>query len=233
MHQGDIGYVSLWVPDVGRAATFFASVLGWTFAPGSGAQGRRVADKALHHGLWGGVAHSTLFLCYFVDNVDEAVLRVRAAGGEAHEPIDQPFGRVAECADDQGTAFAVFAPLSGEPGPRLAEHGTDQGDVAYISLEVPDSSKTRAFYGAVLGWRVSAGSVDDGFQVDDVRPGTGIHGGHDVATAVPMYLVDEIEAALRRVRAAGGTATDPERQRYGVTSACVDDQGTRFYLGEL
>jgi uncharacterized protein len=54
-----------------------------------------------------------------------------------------------------------------------------------------------------------------------------------VATAVPMYLVDDIEAAVGRVRAAGGTASDPERQRYGVTSDCVDDQGTRFNLGEL
>jgi predicted enzyme related to lactoylglutathione lyase len=233
MQQGDIGYVSLWLPDVDRAATFFGSVLGWTFAPGSGAQGRQVADRALHHGMWGGVAHNTLFLCYFVDDVDAAVLRVRAAGGEAHEPTDEPFGRVAECTDDQGTAFAVFRPLSGEAGPRLAEHGTRQGDVAYVSLEVVDSSKTRAFYGAVLGWRVSPGSVDDGFQVDDVRPGTGISGGHDVATAVPMYLVDDVEAAVQRVRAAGGTASDPERQRYGVTADCVDDQGTRFNLGEL
>ena len=169
-----------------------------------------------------------------VDDVDAAVLRVRAAGGEAHEPTDSPFGRVADCTDDQGTAFAVFRPLSGGPGPRLAEHGTHQGELAYISLEVPDSSKTScAFYGTVLGWRVTPGSVDDGFQVDDVRPGTGIHGGHDRATALPMYLVDDIEAAVARVRAAGGTATDPERQRYGVTSDCVDDQGTVFYLGEL
>jgi predicted enzyme related to lactoylglutathione lyase len=48
-----------------------------------------------------------------------------------------------------------------------------------------------------------------------------------------MYLVDDIGAAVERVRAAGGTASDPERQPYGVTSDCVDDQGTRFYLGQL
>ena len=38
---------------------------------------------------------------------------------------------------------------------------------------------------------------------------------------------------VRAVRAAGGTATDPEQQPYGRTSTCTDDQGTRFYLGEL
>jgi uncharacterized protein len=35
------------------------------------------------------------------------------------------------------------------------------------------------------------------------------------------------------VRTAGGSATDPVQQPYGLTSECVDDQGTRFYLGEL
>jgi predicted enzyme related to lactoylglutathione lyase len=233
MQPGDIGYVSLWVPDVARAQAFFGTVLGWSFAPGSGDQGRQVADRALHHGLWGGVEPGTLFLCYLVDDVDAAVVRVRAAGGEAQAPSEAPFGRVAECVDDQGTPFAVFRPPSGEPGPRLAPHGTRQGDVAYISLEVADSSRTRAFYGAVLGWQVTPGRVEDGWQVDDVRPGTGISGGHASATAVPLYLVDDIEGAVERVRAAGGTASDPERQPYGVTSDCADDQGTRFSLGEL
>jgi predicted enzyme related to lactoylglutathione lyase len=218
---------------VARAQAFFGSVLGWSFAPGSGDDGRQVADHELHHGLWGGVEHNTLLLCYLVDDVERAATRVRAAGGDAHDPAEQPFGRVAECCDDQGTPFALFGPLSGPPGPRLAEHGTRPGDLAYVTLEVADSARTRAFYGAVLGWEVTPGRVDDGWQVHDVRPGTGISGGHTVSTAVPMYRVDDIDAAVVRVRDAGGTASDPERQPYGATSNCGDDQGTRFSLGEL
>jgi predicted enzyme related to lactoylglutathione lyase len=233
IQPGDIAYVSLQVPDVGRAQVFFGAVLGWSFAPGSGEQGRQVDGTSPHQGLWGGIEHNTLFLCYAVDDVEAAVARVRAAGGEAQAPTDQPYGRVADCVDDQGTPFAVFCAPVGEPVPRPAAHGTRQGDLAYVTLEVDDSSRTRAFYGAVLGWRFAAGRVDDGWQVDDIRPGTGIHGGQRVATAVPMYLVDDIGAAVERVRAAGGSASDPERQPYGVTSDCVDDQGTRFYLGEL
>ncbi len=233
MEPGDIGYVSLWVPDVARAQAFFGSVLGWRFAPGSSPRGRRVEGTAPHQGLWGEVERATLFVCYYVDDVDDAVARVRGAGGVADDPTDEPFGRVANCTDDQGTAFAVFRPPAGGPGPRLAPHGTRQGDLAYLTLEVVDSSRSRTFYGAVLGWEMRPGRVDDGWQVDGVRPGTGISGGHDGATAVPMYLVDDIGAAVARVRAAHGTATDPERQPYGVTSSCVDDQGTRFFLGEL
>jgi predicted enzyme related to lactoylglutathione lyase len=49
---------------------------------------------------------------------------------------------------------------------------------------------------------------------------------------VPSYYVGDIASAVERVRAAGGTATDPERHPYGVSSECVDDEGTRFHLGE-
>jgi predicted enzyme related to lactoylglutathione lyase len=62
---------------------------------------------------------------------------------------------------------------------------------------------------------------------------TGLSGGHADVTVVPMWRVDDIEAAVARVRAAGGRATDPERQPYGISSDCEDDQGTRFYLGQL
>jgi predicted enzyme related to lactoylglutathione lyase len=233
MQPGDIAFVSLQVPDVGRAQAFFGAVLGWSFGPGSSEQGRQVDSTSPHQGLWGGIEHNTLFLCYAVDDVEAAVARVRAAGGEAQAPTDQPYGRVADCVDDQGTPFAVFRAPIGEPVPRPAAHGTRQGDLAYVTLEVGDSSRTRAFYSSVLGWRFAAGRVDDGWQVDDIRPGTGIRGDQRVATAIPMYLVDDIGAAVERVRAAGGTASDPERQPYGVTSDCVDDQGTRFYLGQL
>ncbi len=111
-------------------------------------------------------------------------------------------------------------------------NGARVGDVEYVTLEVQDSAKARAFYGSVLGWRFNAGRVEDGWEPVDVVPMSGMSGGHEHATTVPMYRVDDIHAAVARVRAAGGDATDPERQPYGWSSTCVDDQGTRFYLGE-
>jgi uncharacterized glyoxalase superfamily protein PhnB len=230
--DGDIGYVSLWVPDVERAATFYAAALGWTYAPGSGPQGRQVEGQTLHHGLWGGEAHHTLFLCFAVADVRAAIGRVRDAGGTASELAQEPYGLLSECVDDQGTRFALFEPPGGVgtvPGPA---NGARRGDVSYVTMEVRDAAAARRFYGAVLGWRFSPGSVDDGWQVEDVVPMTGLHGGHDVATTVPMYRVDDVAAAVEAVRRAGGTATDPQVQPYGVTSTCTDDQGTRFYLGE-
>ncbi len=230
--EGDIGYVSLWVPDVERAATFYAATLGWTYAPGSSPQGRQVQGQTLHHGLWGDEGHGTLFLCFAVADVRAAVRRVRDAGGTATEPTPEPYGLLSECVDDQGTSFAMYEPPGGVgtvPGPA---NGERNGDVSYVTMEVRDAAAARQFYGSVLGWRFTPGRVEDGWQVEDVVPMTGMQGGHDVATTVPMYRVDDVAAAVEAVRRAGGRATDPEGQPYGVTSSCTDDQGTRFYLGE-
>ena len=51
---------------------------------------------------------------------------------------------------------------------------------------------------------------------------------------VPMWTVADIDAAVARVREAGGTViAGTGRQPYGVTAECRDDQGARFYLGEF
>jgi predicted enzyme related to lactoylglutathione lyase len=44
------------------------------------------------------------------------------------------------------------------------------------------------------------------------------------------YRVDDIAAAVERVRAAGGHADGPERMPYGLIAECVDDQGATFRL---
>jgi len=62
----------------------------------------------------------------------------------------------------------------------------------------------------------------------------GVAGGSTQAVTVPMWTVDDIDAAVTRVREAGGTVIEePSTQSYGRSAQCTDDQGTRFYLGEL
>jgi predicted enzyme related to lactoylglutathione lyase len=239
IRQGDFGYLSLWVPDAQRATAFFGDVLGWSYDPRS----RQVQGQSLHHGivqldaaveaagaLWHGQGHATLFLCFAVNDVRAAAERVRTAGGRTGEPVAEPYGVVANCVDDQGMPFALFQPPAGTQRPPA--NGLRHGDVSYITLEVQDAAKARAFYGSVLGWQFAAGRVADGWQVQDTAPMAGISGGHAQATGVPMYRVDDIHAGVARVRAAGGTASDPEEQPYGLSSVCTDPQGTRFLLGQ-
>jgi predicted enzyme related to lactoylglutathione lyase len=44
------------------------------------------------------------------------------------------------------------------------------------------------------------------------------------------FRVDDIAAAVERVRAAGGRAGEPGRRRFGLSAECTDDQGTTFRL---
>jgi predicted enzyme related to lactoylglutathione lyase len=233
VRHGDIGYVSLWVPDAERASAFFSAVLGWSYRPVVEGQTHQVVDRELHHGVHGGHERSTLYLCFVVDDMTAAVRRVGDAGGRAEEPTVEPQGPTAMCVDVEETPFALYQPPPGPRGPRLPAHGRRQGDVGYITMEVRDSAATRAFYGAVLGWQFTAGRVEDGWSPGDVVPMTGLSGGHEQATVVPMYLVDDIHTTATRVRGSGGSATVPEAQPYGLTSDCVDDQGTRFGLGQF
>ena len=233
IRQGDLAYVSLWVPDIERATTFFSTVLGWDYAPQSEGHARQVVGRPLNHGLFGGQDRSTLFLCFVVDDVETAVARVRDAGGRAEAPTDGFEGQLAMCVDIEGTSFSLYQPPPGPRGRRLAANGGHQGDLAYITMEVTESAAVRAFYGAVLGWHFTPGRVEDGWGPADVVPMVGLHGGHAVTTVLPMYRVDDLGVSVARVRAAGGSATDPESHPYGLSSECVDDQGTRFYLGQL
>jgi uncharacterized protein len=233
--QGDVGYASLWIPDVGRAAAFYAAVFGWEYEPSPNSRAWQVPGATPPQGLWGGEPRATLFCSYVVDDVAAAVARVRAAGGHAGDPIQRPYGLMADCTDDQGTRFAVHQYPAGTVGAAAAGPAAAprDGDLAYITFEVADSRRARDFYGAVLGWRFAPGSIADGWQVEGTTPMAGLSGGHAEATTVPMWRVADLRATVGRVRAAGGTAAEPRQEPYGLTADCTDDQGTRFYLGQF
>jgi predicted enzyme related to lactoylglutathione lyase len=241
VRSGDVGYASLWTMDVDRAATFYGSVLGWTFAPtGSAADAARMVEGATPpHGLaaladlprfFAGQRHPTLFRSHAVDDVDAAVRRVRDAGGRAEEPVEMSHGRSASCLDPDGAPFSVHEAGGAPRGPA---HGRRDGDLAYLVLEMVDGPRTRDFYAVVFGWEYSPGNAPDGWEASDVVPMTGMAGGHARPSTVPMYRVGDITAAVARVRAGGGSATEPQRQPYGLMSECSDDQGARFFLGQL
>jgi predicted enzyme related to lactoylglutathione lyase len=223
IRHGDIGFVEVRTPDVERANRFYGHVLGWEFGP----DGRFVTNASMPTGLWAAEGTPTL-VCYFVvGSLDPALETVRAAGGRADESIDAPYGRSAVCVDGQGMVFGLYEPSGDDPRP--GRNGNRQGDLAYATFEVSDAGRARASFGELLGWRFEPGRVEDGWNVEGPAPMAGMAGG----VVTPMWRVDDIGAAVGRVREAGGTATDPERRPYGTTSECTDDQGTRFWLGQL
>jgi uncharacterized glyoxalase superfamily protein PhnB len=109
--HGDIGYVTLAVPDDERAKAFYGAVLGWQFTPGNVPRGWQIEGRTPMMGLHGDPGSGGgASLCYRVADMATAIERVRRAGGEANEPEPQPYGLLATCTDDQGIEFQLWQP---------------------------------------------------------------------------------------------------------------------------
>ena len=228
IQHGDVGYVSVWTPDADRAAAFYGHVLGWTYDPAT----HQVTNTSQHIGIFSVDGPPNLFCCYAVADLEGARGSILDGGGDVDEVEQFDFGPTLGATDSQGTPFAVFQPNPGEPRPEL--NGSGPGELSYITYEVPNSTAFKAFYSRVLFWTFEPGRIDDGWQVQQTHPMAGVAGGATTATTVPMWTVEDVDAAVARVREAGGTIIDePSQQPYGKTAQCTDDQGSRFYLGEF
>jgi len=107
--HGEAGYFTFQVPDDARAKAFYGAVLGWQFAAGSLPTAWRIEGDGLPGGLWGGPELQTGWkLMFAVDDLEAALGRVGAQGGRAGEVETHPYGRTADCADDQGIEFWLW-----------------------------------------------------------------------------------------------------------------------------
>jgi uncharacterized glyoxalase superfamily protein PhnB len=166
-----------------------------------------------------------------VPDVDAAVARAADTGAVVERaPTDAPYGRTGVVLDPYGHRWMLQTPT---PAPAEPRPPLRAGDAVYLTLNVPDGRRALDFYGAVLGWSAAPGHMPDGWQVEGPTPMVGIGGGATEPGTVPMYAVDDIEAAVAAVRTAGGEAGEVERQPYGLSTLCRDDQGLPFWLGQL
>ena len=228
IQHGDVGYVAVCIPDAQRAAAFYAHVLGWTVDP----ETHLVTNTDQLIGIHAAPGRHTLSCCYAVADLDGARDSIIAGGGTVGDMREFALGTILDATDPHGAEFAVYRPAPDQPRPAL--NGTGPGELSYLTYQVPDSSTFKAFYSRVLFWNFEPGRVQDGWQVVPTHPMAGVAGGSDAATTVPMWTVEDIDTAVARVRAAGGTVLDePSTQSYGKSALCADDQGTPFYLGEF
>jgi predicted enzyme related to lactoylglutathione lyase len=159
-----------------------------------------------------------------VEDVDGTTERARRNGASVErEPADQPYGRGAVIVDPFGHRWMLLRPPAGATRLR-------QGDVANVTLAAPDTRRAREFYEAVL--QVPFTQTHPGaWRTEEIRPPLGILPSPGTELEVQLsYRVDDIAAAVQRVRAAGGRADEPERRRFGLLAECVDDQGATFRL---
>lgn len=104
------------------------------------------------------------------------------------------------------------------------------GDLTYYWLSTADAEKAKGFYGELLGWRFSPGSAPEGWNIEETNPHGGLHGGNAEMKANLCFEVDDLEAAMEKVRALGGEAEEPQPTDQGRFSLCRDDQGYEFCI---
>jgi predicted enzyme related to lactoylglutathione lyase len=178
--DGYIPGVPCWVdvsePDPEAALEFYGGLFGWEFedvmppssegnyliARGEAASSsifdtsgeRRSGHVAAIRSIRQGAPPTAMWNTYFwVDSADEAVSKVRDAGGGV---VAEPFDFLSACrmavfTDPEGAAFSVWE-ARGHKGARLVN---DPGAVVFNGLNTRDVEGARSFYGSVFGWQTA------------------------------------------------------------------------------
>jgi len=110
------------------------------------------------------------------------------------------------------------------------------GEVAFSELG-EDTERGRAFSERLFGWQFEPGPSGSGFTIASPSIPGGMHGSDAGAAPYLVCKVDDIEAALRRVRELGGSVEEMEVEgdaestaQHGRFKLCRDDQGSQFGL---
>jgi uncharacterized glyoxalase superfamily protein PhnB len=162
-----------------------------------------------------------------VPDADATVGRAVAEGARLERPVnDEPYGRTGVVVDPFGHRWIVSTAMAAASAPSVPPVPEPRhGELGFVTVRVPDVERAKRFYGAVLGWAFPPGEVRR-------PPLVGIWGEVDRPSVDLLYRVDDLDAALGRVRAEGGRAEEPTQQHWGRVAACVDDQGAAFSLWE-
>ena len=159
-----------------------------------------------------------------VDDVDASTERARRGGAAVErEPADQPYGRASVVVDPFGHRWILLR------RPRWATK-LRQGDVANVTMMAPDPQRAKEFYEAVLQVPFSSAHAN-AWRTEETNPPLSILPSEAAESEVQLsYRVDDIAAAVERVRSAGGHAGEPTHRLFGLLADCSDDQGATFRL---
>ena len=247
--NGCFVWYELTTTDIEAAKAFYADVIGWgtrdASVPGlayslfteqdSPVTGlTSLPDDARRAGIaphWMGYVG--------VDDVDEAVARIKQLGGSVHvSPRDVPnISRFSVIADPQMATLALVKGLKPAQGQSI-EPGTP-GHVGWHELFAADWEKAFAFYSRLFGWQRADSHVGVlGTYQRFSAAGETIGGMFTKPPTLPLpfwlyyFNVDNVEAVAGRVEAGGGEIL------YGPTTVpggawivhCTDPQGALFAL---
>jgi predicted enzyme related to lactoylglutathione lyase len=209
---GKFVWFELVTTDRARAEAFYGEVLGWKTAPmtmGDEVYTLIVNGAAPVGGVTAteGKAASHWISYVSVPDVDAAVKRVAAAGGQAEAAFDVPtVGRMAKITDPQGAALYLFR---GEQGDEAKPQGT--GAFYWNELWTSDPGAAVRFYEGVVGYRHEDMDMGPGGTYHMLAHGEQKYGGVMKAQGgaptmwLPYVAVDDCDAAAARAKRNGAT----------------------------
>ena len=111
------------------------------------------------------------------------------------------------------------------------------GELGFFEIGVGDVERGRAFYEGLFGWKFEPGPSGKGFVISTPNVAGGLHGGDAGAAPYVFFQVDDVDAAVERVRELGGDVEDLDVEggedsiaKFGRFKLCRDDQGSPFGL---
>ncbi|MDE3177871.1 MAG: VOC family protein [Pseudomonadota bacterium] len=233
--------------DLPRAVEFYRHVVGWNIAE-TGMAGFAYQIASVGEYGVGGLLQTPPEAkgappCWtgyiYVENVDAAVEKLKAAGGGVlRPPMDIPnVGRMAIVADPQGAPFALFKDAGGNPpAPPPPE---TPGLVGWRELHARDGKAAFDFYASQFGWkeerqfdmgpmgvyRIFDNGSEQGGMMSKTPEGPG-------PCWLYYFIVEAAGAAVARVTEKGGKLLHgPHEVPGGMWAAqCADPEGAMFGL---
>jgi predicted enzyme related to lactoylglutathione lyase len=242
-------WYELHTPDATVASAFYEPVLGWNTRD-AGAPNRKYTLVCVGEMPIGGLlekpasafasGEKARWLGYIgVPDLQQFLERLQQKGGIVHRAAEEipGVGTFAVVADPQGAIFVLFQPSAGITRPEPPA-GCTPGMPAWHDLGALDWEPEFEFYAALFAW-TKAHAVDMGpngvYQIFAVgsQPIGGMMTLPDPAQGAGWmfyFNVEEIEAAVERVKRNGGTVVyGPSPVPGGQQIAhCLDTQGAMF-----
>lgn len=241
-------WVDLWTSDVEGSRRFYAELFGWVAEEPSPEHGgyfmftREGLPVAGEMGDMGEMrADDTWKPSLASDDIEQTLKLATEAGATVHAPampVDD-LGVQAVIADAQGRAVGIWQPGS-FPGFTVIN---EPGAPVFFAFDTADYQGAVDFYRQAFGWNPLEEATEDGHHYagfmdpETDRPLAGI--GDEIENLVegeaPAWCVfwqtDDVDAAVEKVLALGGTLIDAARDGgLGRVAGVADPTGARFCL---
>ena len=176
-----------------------------------------------------------------VRDVDATVRRLQELGGAIYvPPTSTNIGRVSIVADPQRATFGLVSGLTVAP-PSVTDLDA-LGQVGWHELLAADWRAAFGFYNTVFGWQPVEGGFLAGDPYQQFSTGGRAAGGifnkrplEPIAFWLYYFNVDDLDAAMARVKAGGGRVYEGPLELPDGTwiARCLDPQGATFALEGL